>query len=986
MAKNSRFVNGGRLQLDKPILFFFNGRQYKGFVGDTLASALLANGVSLVGRSHKYHRPRGIMSAGLEETNAFVQLAGEEDEPNRLATTLPIYEGLIAHSVNAKPSVIFDVYSFLGFFSRLLPAGFYYKTFMWPRDKWDWYGRQIRKIAGWGTAPVKPARGRYEHRHHHCDILVVGAGPAGLAAALSAGKAGARILLVDADTEPGGWLLSSDLTINSSPAMHWVGKVVSQLDAMPNVLRLSQSIASGYFADNYVTVVEENPDKAWLRERLWRIRAKRIILATGSIERPLIFANNDRPGVMLSSAVMTYCYRYGVMLGQIIVVFTNNNSGYQHATALKKLGLSVSALVDTREGADSSLERVATANGIEVIRNAIVVSVKGRRKVSGIKIYVRADKKHRDIDCDLLAVAGGWNPVVHLHSQSGGKPVYSKKIESFIPGESVQMECSVGACRGEFTLQGALIDGIEVGRKTALLCGLAESTTSVPSCELEIDLDVDPTWDHSLPKSRGDTFIDFNNDVTSADIRLAVREGYRSVEHVKRYTTAGMGMDQGKSSSVSIVGLVAEITGVRPESVGTTTFRPAYSPVSFGAIAGNRRGKLIVPWRRTPMTEWFLENRGQLDETGALFRRPLFFAKENESPNDAVQREALAVRNKVGIYDSTPLGKIILSGPDVVPFLNRIYCNNWDKLPIGRGKYGFMLHEDGRLLDDGVTMRFSEDQYLMSNSAGMADVALNHLEKHLHVNWPELQVYLTPVTDQWAVVCVCGPRSRGVLQRANIDIDIHAENFKFLETRLCTIAGLSARISRVTYTGELSFEVAVPTRFGLTLWKALMNAGQEFGITPVGSDTSMLLRTEKGFIAAGLEGDGYVDIHDVGMSWLVSDQGKDFVGKRSLLRNRNGSGSRPEVIGLRPCDPEFVPPKGAPIVESENGADEPQQVGMVTIGFFSPNLGHSIALAQLHNGRSRMGDTVAIFTKASVKTARVCEPVFIDPAGKRMRS
>ena len=985
MTEEFRNPSGGRIQRECPISFEFNGRRYTGFLGDTLASALIANGVSVVGRSQKYHRPRGIMSAGLEETNAFVQLAGNDDEPNRLATTLPIHEGLVAHSVNATPSADFDVGSVLGFFHRFIPAGFYYKTFMWPRDKWDWYGRRIRKVAGWGTAPAKPEGGRYEHRNHHCDVLVVGAGPAGLSAALGAGHTGARVLLVDSDSEAGGKLLSDNLTINSRPAMEWVDDTLTELDLMPNVIRLSRATATGYFTDNYLTVLEECPDKPWVRERLWKVRAQRVILATGAIERTLLFANNDRPGIMLASAAVTYCSRYGARPGNTAVVFTNNNSGYRHAIGLVNAGVAVRVLIDTRKDPDSKLLGDAADNGIEVIADAKVVSATGRRRVSGVNIMVGKHQSSRRIRCDLLAVSGGWNPVIHLHSQSGGKPIYSERIASFVPGESVQNERSVGACCGELTLQSALTQGAEAGREASRLCGFSENDVNAPDCEHELDPAVDPVWDCSLADSQSSAFIDFNNDVTSADIRLAMREGYRSVELVKRYTTAGMGIDQGKSSSVSIVGLIAEIADVEPGSVGTTTYRPAYTPVSFGAMAGPSKGELIVPWRRTPMTDWFLGNGGHLDETGAQFRRPLFFAKENESAGEAIQREGLAVRNQLGIYDSTPLGKIIIQGPDTVAFLNRVYSNNWDKLPVGRGKFGFMLHEDGRLLDDGVTMRISDTQYLMSNSAGMADVVLDHLERLLHIHWPDLKVYLTPVTDQWAVVCVCGPQSRRVLHDAGIDIDISGDAFKFLDTRLCTVAGLSARVSRVTYTGELSFEVAVATRHGLTLWNTLIAAGQKFDITPVGSDTSMLLRTEKGFIAAGLEGDGYADIYDVGMGWLVPEKKADFVGKRSLEKNRRSGGGRPEVVGLLPHDRNFVPPKGAPVVEYGDNQDVPRQVGMVTIGFFSPNLGRSIALAQLRDGRSCLGQAATIFTKAGVETASICEPVFIDPDGERMR-
>ena len=478
-------------------------------------------------------------------------------------------------------------------------------------------------------------------------------------------------------------------------------------------------------------------------------------------------------------------------------------------------------------------------------------------------------------------------------------------------------------------------------------------------------------WEVPLPKKSSRAFLDFNNDVTSKDIRLAEREGYRSIELVKRYTTAGMGIDQGKTGNVNIIGLMAQITSTTPGAIGTTTYRPAYSPVSFGAMAGADSSDLIIPWRRTPITDWFIDNGGHLDETGALFRRPLFIAKSGETANDAINREALAVRNGVGIYDGTPLGKISIKGADAVTFLDRVYTNSWGKLPVGRCKFGYMLHEDGRLLDDGVTFRLSEDHYLMSTGSGVASVIQKHLERLLHCDWPDLDVYLTPVSDQWAVICVCGPLARDVMRAATTSIDVSSDAFKFLDTKNCQIANINARVSRVTYTGELSFEIVVATRHGRELWDALLAAGKDFDITPVGSDTSMLLRTEKAFIAAGLEGDGYANIYDVGMGWVVPKKKGDFVGKRSTTRDLNKGGPRPEVVGLLPEDGSFVPPKGTPLIDADRN-----MIGMVTIGFHSPNLKRSIALAQLSDGRSRLGETVTLFTKEKTALAKVCEPVF----------
>ena len=986
-----RTKSGGRIDRSEELTFRFNDKSYKGLAGDTLASALIANGVSIIGRSFKYHRPRGIMSAGAEEPNAFVQIVGDEEDPNILATTLPLKEGLEARSVNARSSTTFDPGQLTNLLHRFIPSGFYYKTFMWPRNRWDWYGRFIRKVAGWGTAPKQATGGRYEHRYHHCDVLVIGAGPAGLIAALGAARSGARVLLVDDQTEPGGYLLGSSAEINNKPALSWVSKTVSELDAFPDVTRLREASATGYYDQNFVTVLERRPDKAWVRERLWKVRAKRIVLATGATERPITLANNDRPGVMLTSAASSYCLRYGVRPGKRAVLFTNNNGSYLHAIELFDSGIDVAAIVDLRVRIDPEITSVVASRGIEILPASHISRVMGTRRVSAVEVaHSDNSGQRRKISCDLLLVSGGWNPVVHLHSQSGSKPVYDEGLATFVPGLSVQNEYSVGGCAGQFTLSACLNNGLDAGIAAAEACGLNCEEAKAPVCDEEPALELLTCWEIPLPRKSSRAFVDFNSDVTSKDIRLAEREGYSSIELVKRYTTAGMGLDQGKTGNVNIIGLMSAITGNAPGTIGTTTYRPAYSPVSFGAMAGADNSELITPWRRTPITDWFVENGGHLDETGALFRRPLYIAKPGETANDAINREALAVRNGVGIYDGTPLGKISIKGADAVTFLERVYTNSWEKLPVGRCKFGYMLHDDGRLLDDGVTFRLADDHYLMSTGSGVAAVVLRHLEKLLHCEWPDLDVYLTPVSDQWAVICVCGPKAREVMRSISTDIDLSPEAFRFLDTRYCKVAGIDARISRVTYTGELSFEIVVATRHGRDLWDALLVAGKDFDITPVGSDTSMLLRTEKAFVSAGLEGDGYANIYDVGMGWVVSKHKGDFIGKRSTTRDLNTDGARPEVVGLLPDDTSFVPPKGAPIIEFQNldssGEPEREMIGMVTIGFHSPNLKRSIALAQLANGRSRTNETVTLYTKEREVSAKVCNPVFIDPNGVRMRS
>lgn len=985
LSNSDNLVNES-IDRSTPLWFEFNGRSYRGFLGDTLASALLANGVHMVGRSFKYHRPRGIMSAGAEETNAIVQLIGDDDEPNVLATTLQLYDGLNAKSVNCYPSLSWDFGVLNEWLNRFFPAGFYYKTFMWPKDQWDLFGRFIRRVAGWGVVPNSIKENRYEHRSHHCDVLIVGAGPAGLSAALFAGRAGARVMLVDNQPEPGGDLLNTEYTINNMSGRSWVTSIVEELEGMENVKRVSSAIASGYYDHNFLTVLEENPTEQGVCERLWKIRAKQVVLATGALERPLAFADNDRPGIMLASSISAYCSRYAVNIGQNIVLFTNNNSAYSTAFKLVKAGAHVEAIVDLRKGVDAGIKRTVKSVGIKVFENQQIKKVYGTKHICRVAIGAFGSDEITTLDCDLLGVSGGWNPTIHLHSQSGGRPQYSESIASFVPGDSVQAEISAGACKGLFTLSDCLSSGFEAGVLAAEACGFHGKRESTPECVDEFALDITAVWQVPLPHKGARAFLDFNNDVTTKDINLAVREGYASVELVKRYTTAGMGIDQGKTGNVNIIGYLSECTKTPPGSIGTTTYRPSYSPISFGAMAGANKGNLLIPWRRTEVTQWFIDNGGHLDETGAFYRRPLFIPREGENARAAMEREAVSVRTGVGIYDSSPLGKIDIKGPDAVKFLNRLYTNAWDKLEVGSAKFGYMLYDDGRLMDDGVTCRIAEEHYLMTTGSGVADVVLRHIDYLLNCVWTDLKVYITPVTDNWTVLCVCGPKSREFLQNAGTDLPIFDKKyFPFMASKTGRVAGLDVRVNRVGYTGELSFEIFVRARDGRQLWDKLIEAGKEFDITPVGSDTSMLLRTEKAFIAAGLEGDGYANIYDVGLGWVVNNKKGDFIGKRSTERDLSIGGDRPQVVGLKIENKTFVAPKGCPIVDP-NMEGAKKMEGMVTIGFFSPNLNESIALAQLKNGRARMGEQVILFTKEQELRATVCDPIFIDPTGERMRS
>lgn len=978
----------GRIDRNKPITFKFNGKTLHGYAGDTLASALLANGVRIIGRSFKYHRPRGIMSAGVEETNAVVQLAGREDEPGAVATVTPIFEGLEAASVKGWPGVEWDLGAVNDWLHRLIPAGFYYKTFMWPENWWNVYGYFIRRMAGLGTAPVthRPEE-RYEKRYHHCDVLVIGAGPAGLAAATAAGRSGARVMLVDEQVEAGGSLLNSEREINGKPALDWVAEAVNSLQQLPEVIHLQRTTAVGYYDHNMVYALERAPKDSWLRERLWRVRAKQVIIAAGAIERPLVFPDNDRPGIMLAGAAAAYVCRYGVRPGTRAVVITNNNSAYEPAFILARHHVHVAALLDTRRQISSELRGQAEQLGIPVLTRYGITSVKGKRSVTGVVAAPLHDlSREQYFSCDLVCTSGGWNPTLHLQSQSGAKPVYSEDIAGFIPGKSVQAETAIGAAKGSFGLNECLMDGVEAGRKAAGKTGYEPAVSETLVAGREIEFSIGALWELPTAGKNRRAFLDYQNDVTSADVRLALRENYASVELVKRYTTAGMGTDQGKTSNVNTIGVIAGLTGSKPGDVGTTTYRPLYSPASFAAWAGIDQGDIIFPARRTPITQWFEKHQANFDEAGALWRRPFQIPRDGEAPAEAVNREALAVRNGAGIYDGTPLGKIEINGPDAVTLLNRVYTNNWENLPIGSGRFGFMLFEDGRMFDDGVTFRLGENRYLMTTGSGVAAAVHTHLERLLQCEWPDLKVYLTEVTEQWANICVCGPLAREVLIRTGTDIDLGKEAFPFMSIRSGRVSDYAARVARVSYTGELSFEINVRARNGLAMWEALMEAGKEYGITPVGSETSLLLRLEKGFIAAWAEGDGYANLYDAGMGWVIDNTKPDFIGKRALEEAHKSGGVRPHIVGLVPEDPEFVPPDGAPLVDPDEADEAKKMIGHVTAGGYSPNLGHAIALAQLRNGRERTGDTVTISTVARTMAARVTEPVFIDPAGDRMRS
>lgn len=995
-----RLEAGGRIDFSQPLTFTFNGRVFAGYQGDTLASALLANGVHLVGRSWKYHRPRGILGSGSEEPNAVLQLgSGARTVPNARATQVELFQGLEANSVNCWPSLEFDLLSANGLFGRMMPAGFYYKTFMWPKRLWMTYEHWIRKASGLGTSPQLPDPDRYEKTFAHCDVLVAGGGPAGLAAALAAGRAGARVILADEQDEFGGNLLHSRHTIDGRPAADWIAGVRQELEGMAEVRLLPRSTVFGYHDYNFLTIAQRLNDhipeaqRRAARERLWRVRARQVVLATGALERPLVFANNDRPGVMLASAVACYINRYAVLPGARAVLFTNNDSAYEAALTMLDAGVEIAAVVDCRPQPRGVLPQRLRQQGVEIIANSVVTNVKGRKRVAAVQVMgLQADGEKvageaRTLACDLLAMSGGWSPVIHLSSQSGAKAVWDEAGACFLPGTPVQQERSAGAAGGSFGLGACLAEGLAAGDDAARQAGFEkDAVATAPVTEAWSEQPIRPLWlvPSRYTAGRGPKqFVDMQNDVGASDIMLAAREGFHSVEHVKRYTALGFGTDQGKTSNINGMAILARSLGNTLADTGTTTFRPNYTPVTFGAIAGESVGdKLFEPVRKTAMHGWH-EAHGAVFEDVGQWKRPWYFPKPGESMQNAVNRECLASRNSVGIIDASTLGKIEIQGRDAGEFLNRIYTNAWNKLAIGKARYGLMLGEDGMLMDDGVTIRLAEQRYFMHTTTGGAAPVLAWMERWLQTEWPELEVFMTSVTDHWATAAVVGPDSRKVVSRVCDGVDFAAEEFPFMSSREGVVCGVPGRVNRISFSGELAYEVNVPANHGRQMWEALMAAGEPYDITPYGTETMHVLRAEKGYVIVGQDSDGSVTPNDLGMEWALSKT-KDFLGKRSLSRPDCVRKGRKQLVGLLTENGVDLLPEGGQIVDNPDAPIPLPMIGHVTSSYYSACLGHPIALALVQDGRSRMGDVVHLpLADGRVLCARISSPVFYDPEGAR---
>ena len=993
MTAPFRTPAGGRIDRGKPVKFTFDGVSYQGFEGDTLASALLANGVHLMGRSFKYHRPRGVIAAGSDEPNALVDVRRDaaRSAPNLRATQVELYEGLASESQNRWPSLNFDIGELNELIAPFISAGFYYKTFMWPRKAWDGlYEPFIRSAAGLGKAPGAPDPDRYLSRYAHCEVLVVGSGPAGIAAALAAAEGGGRVMLVDEQPEMGGSLLAAaDAEIDGAPAAAWLDQALAALAANPRVTLLTRATAFGYFAHNMIGIAERltdhlaAPKAGQPRERLWQVRAKQVVLAAGAIERPLVFPDNDRPGVMLADAARTYLRRYGVLPGRRVVVATGHDGAYRAALELHAAGVEIAAIADCRPNPAGPLIDAARTVGLPIRAGCAITGTQGRKRVSGARLSkITAPGKvgaSETLACDAVLMSGGFTPSVHLFSQSRGKLSWDADLQAYLPGQSAEAEHSAGACRGRFGLAEALADGWAAGAEAA--GATARRSFAVKAIEPAPQGVIG-----ALPHDRGvqaRAFVDWQNDVTTKDLKLAVREGFQSIEHIKRYTTTGMATDQGKTSNINALGVVSDALDKPIPKIGLTTFRMPYTPVTFGVLAGLAREDLFDPIRTTPIHDWAKE-QGAVFEDVSLWKRARYFPRGSEDMEAAVRRECQAVRSGCGIFDATTLGKIEVVGPDAAEFMNRMYVNAWTKLGVGKCRYGVLCREDGFVTDDGVVGRIGKDRFHVTTTTGGAPRVLSMMEDYLQTEWPELNVWLTSTTEEWAVIALQGPKAREILAGLVEGIDLSSEALPHMSLAHGTICGVPTRLFRVSFTGELGFEVNVAPDQARAVWEAIWAAGQAHGLAPYGTETMHVLRAEKGFIIVGQETDGTATPDDVGLSWCIGKAKPDFVGKRSLARPAMADPERKQLVGLLTANPETVLEEGAQIVATQGQAPPMTLIGHVTSSYYSAILGHSIALAMVKGGRGRMGQTLWSPSPGGEIPVQVVSPVFYDAEGARV--
>ncbi|WP_120500184.1 sarcosine oxidase subunit alpha family protein [Roseovarius sp. EL26] len=975
-------VKGGLIDRAQPLNFTFNGKSMQGFAGDTLASALLANGQRLVGRSFKYHRPRGIFSAGSEEPNALVQLrTGAHQEPNTRATMAELFNGLSATSQNHRGSLEYDLMAATDYVSPFLSAGFYYKTFMWPKAFWEkFYEPIIRSSAGLGRLSMEEDPDIYDKGFLHCDLLVIGAGPSGISAALAAARSGARVILADEDFAPGGRLNAETLEIDGMSGANWATQTLAELAAMDNVQIMTRTTIYGAYDHGVYGALERCTDHladsgGKPRQILWRIYSKRAVLAAGSTERPIAFGNNDRPGVMLAGAVRTYVNRYGVTPGQQVAVFTNNDDGWRTAADLAAKGVNVNAIIDSRDK-----PAVCDVPGARHIRNAAVMDTAGRK---GLKRITLTDGQMIDTDC--LAVSGGWNPNVHLTCHQRGRPTWRDDISAFVPGESLPVGMAVaGAANGSLTLGAALSEGRAIANAQIKELGFTASRKAAPKAEDE-PFECSPMW--HVGESTKRAWLDLQNDVTVKDVKLSHREGYRSVELLKRYTTLGMATDQGKTANIPALAVMAECTGKTIPETGTTIFRPPYTPIPLGALGGRARGHDFRPTRLTPSHEWAKANGASFVTVGNWMRAEWYTRPGEKGWRDSVDRESKNTRTNVGICDVTTLGKIDVQGKDAAEFLNKVYSNAFAKLAVGKVRYGLMLREDGICYDDGTTARMADDHFVMTTTTANAVIVFRRLEFARQCLWPNMDVHLISTTDGWAQFAVAGPKCRDLLRKVvDEGTDLSNEGFPFMGCAEITVCGgTPARLFRISFSGELAFEIAVPARFGNSMMEVLNKAGEEFGVAPYGTEALGVMRIEKGHVTAN-ELTGQTTANNIGLGMMVS-QKKECIGNVLSQRPELLRDDAVKLMGFRPVDRSLDVIAGSHFITKGDEANMENDQGWMTSTAWSPNLGHSIGLGFIKRGHERKGEIVRAVSPVhgTEMEVEIVSAHFIDPEGERLR-
>ncbi len=999
---STRLQSKGRLvDTTQPMEFRFNGKRLKGYAGDTLASALLANDQMLMGRSFKYHRPRGAVASGAEEPNALVNLGqGGKFEPNQRATTTELFEGLYATSQNHWPTLEFDVGAVNAALARFLPAGFYYKMFIHPRPFWKYvYEPFIRQSAGLGKAPKERDADTYEHFYFYADVMVIGGGIAGLTAALEAGRAGARVLLVEQTAHWGGRAVVDGAEIGGKPAEDWVAETVAELAAMDNVTIRARTMGAGVYDHGFILAYERltdhNPETSGPRHRLWRVRAKQTISATGAIERPLSFAGNDIPGVMLAGAVRDYLVNWGVSIGDRTVVVTNNDDAYRTAIALHRAGLRVPAILDARASGGGALADEARAAGIRVEAGRAIAKVKGGKRVEAVEVCLQAGEGAvlETIPCDAVAMSGGWSPVVHLWSHCGGKLLWDTELAMFRPdparaptgSDGLGFVAAAGTANGHLGTSAVLADAQSAGRAAAKATGAKPKTGKAPQSNDADEAPIEPVW--LMPQGAGDAlrmkaWLDYQNDVKVSDVQLAAREGYESVEHAKRYTTLGMATDQGKLSNINGLAVLSGALDQAIPVTGTTTFRPPYTPISMGAIGGSARDGLFQPIRKTPIYGYHVDQNADFEPVGH-WRRPYTYPRSAETVHDAVNREVVNTRANIGLLDASTLGKLIVKGPDAGRFLDMMYTNMMSNLAIGKCRYGLMCSENGFLSDDGVVARIDEDTWLCHTTTGGADRIHAWMEDWLQCEWWDWKVYVANVTEQYAQVAVVGPKARKLLEKLG-GMDVSKETLPFMQWADGTLGGFPVRVYRISFSGELSYEIAVPASLGRAFWDRLVADGEEFGLMPYGTECLHILRAEKGFIMIGDETDGTVIPQDLGLNWAISKKKDDYLGKRAQEREHMVDPKRWKLVGLETLDGSVIPDGAYAVAAGKNANGQRNTEGRVTSTYYSATLKRGIAMGLILNGPDRMGDVVE-FPKVdgtSVK-AKIVDQVFYDKAGEK---